>query len=49
MYSRLAGILTPVANKKLGMTGIFDMILIINRLARRLKSMVASGLDKHRS
>ena len=49
MYSRLAGMLTPVTNKKLGMTGIFDMILIIKRLARRFKSTFASGLDKHRS
>ena len=48
MYSRLAGILTPVTNKELGITGIFDMILIINRLARRFKSMIASGPDKHR-
>jgi len=49
MYFRLAGMLTPLTNKELGMTGVFDMILIINRLARRFKSMVASGLDKHRS
>ena len=49
MYSRLAGIVTPVTNKELGMTGIFDIILIIDRLARWFKSVVPSGLDKPRS
>lgn len=38
--------LTPVTNKDIGMTGIFVIILYINRLARRLASDTASEFDK---
>ena len=46
MYSWWTFMLTPVANKDLGMTGIFVIISNISRLARWLTSDTASELDK---
>ena len=46
MYSRMAGTFIPVTIKDRGITEFVDMILNINRLASRLKSVVESRLVK---
>ena len=46
MYLRLAGTLIPVTIKDCGITEFVNMILNINRLASRLKSVAESRLVK---
>jgi hypothetical protein len=46
MQSTLNFTVTPVMNKDFGMTGVFDMTLNMNLLARRLASTPAPRVDK---